>query len=167
MNSLATLTTLFYFSTLNIIFMATLTTLFYFSTIKMKYLTTLITLFYFTTTNCRDRATLTALLLSLIHQMEKPQGFQCFHEICICHSNFTVRKFSEVLHALPPTFFNYRNSSYSPHRQNVYGKINFPQNFRDFYTYLHKLLSRDCQILLFKNVYSAKNFSETTSNFFS
>ena len=44
-------------------------------------------------------------------------------------------------------------------------KINFPQNFRDFYTYLHKLLSRDCQILLFKNVYSAKSFSKRTGNF--
>ena len=44
-------------------------------------------------------------------------------------------------------------------------RTNFPQNFRDFYTYLHKLLSRDCQILLFKNVYSAKGFSKTTGNF--
>ena len=47
MNSLTTLTTLFYFSTLNIIFMATLTTLFYFSTLNIIFVTTLTTLFYF------------------------------------------------------------------------------------------------------------------------
>ena len=44
-------------------------------------------------------------------------------------------------------------------------KINFAQNVRDFYTYLHKFLSWDWQILLFKNVYSANNFSKTTCYF--
>ena len=29
-----------------------------------------------------------------------PRNFQCFHKICMYHSNFTVRKFSGVLHAL-------------------------------------------------------------------
>ena len=75
---------------------------FTFTTIKMKSLTTFSTLFYFTTTNPRDRTTLTTLLLSLIHQIVFPQEFQCFHKICMCHSNFTVRKFSGVLHALLP-----------------------------------------------------------------
>ena len=44
-------------------------------------------------------------------------------------------------------------------------KINFAQNFCDFYAYLHKFLSRDWQILLFKNVFSAKNLSKTICNF--
>ena len=44
-------------------------------------------------------------------------------------------------------------------------KINFAQNFCDFYAYLHKFLSRDWQILLFKNVYSAKELSKTICNF--
>ena len=82
--------------------LTTLTTLSFFTTVKMKPLTTLTTLFYFTTTNPRDRTTLTTLLLSLIHQIVFPQEFQCFHKICMCHSNFTVRKFSGVLHALLP-----------------------------------------------------------------
>ena len=68
----------------------------------MKYLTTFSTLFYFTTTNPRDRTTLTMLLLSLIHQRVFPEEFQYFHIICMCDSNFTVRKFSGVLHALLP-----------------------------------------------------------------
>ena len=69
----------------------------------MKYLTTFSTLFYFTTTNPRDRTNLITLLLSLIHQIVFPQEFQCFH-ICMCDSNFTVRKFNGVLHALLPYF---------------------------------------------------------------
>ena len=73
----------------------------------MKYLTTFSTLFYFTTTNPRDRTSLTALLLSLIHQIVFPQEFQCFHIICMCDSNFAVRKFSGVLHALLPDLFAY------------------------------------------------------------
>ena len=28
------------------------------------------------------------------------QEIQCFHKICMCHSNFSTRKFSVVLHAL-------------------------------------------------------------------
>ena len=68
--------------------LTTLTTLFYFTTIKMKYLTTL-----------------TTLLLSIIHQIAFPQEFQCFHIICMCNSNFTVRKFNGVLHALLPFKF--------------------------------------------------------------
>ena len=62
-------------------------------------------LFYFPTTNHRDRTTLTTLLLFLIHQIVFPQEFQCFHIICTCDSNFTVRKFSVVLHALLSTFW--------------------------------------------------------------
>ena len=73
----------------------------------MKSLTKFSTLLYFTTTNPRDRNTLTALLLSLIHQIVSPQEFQCFHIICICDSNFTARKFSGVLHALLAEIFNY------------------------------------------------------------
>ena len=57
------------------------------------------TLFYFTTTNPRHRTTLTTLLLSIIHQIVFPQEFQCFHVICMCDSNFTVRKFSAFLPA--------------------------------------------------------------------
>ena len=78
---------------------------FIFTTIKMKPLTKLTTtLFYFTTTNPRDRTTLTTLLLSLIHEIVFPQEFQCFHKICMCHSYFTVRKFSGVLHTVLPDF---------------------------------------------------------------
>ena len=77
---------------------------FTFTTIKMKSLTTFSTLFYFTTTNPRDRTTLTTLLLSLIHEIVFPQEFQCFHKICMCHSYFTVRKFSGVLHTVLPDF---------------------------------------------------------------
>ena len=93
---------LFYFTTLKTISLTTFTTLFYFHSTKMKSLTTLTTPFYFTTTNPRDRTTLTTLLLSLIHQIVFPQEFQWFHMICMCDSNFTVRKFSGVLHALLP-----------------------------------------------------------------
>ena len=57
---------------------------------------------YFTAINPRDRTTLTTLLLSLIHEIVFPQEFQCFHKICMRHSNFTVSKFSTVLHALLP-----------------------------------------------------------------
>ena len=67
-------------------------------------LITLTTLFYFTTTNPRDGTTLTTLLLSLIDQIVFPQEFQCLHKICMCHSSFTVGKFSGVLHALLPSF---------------------------------------------------------------
>ena len=77
---------------------------FTFTTIKMKSLTTFSTLFYFTTTNPRDRTTLTTLLLSLIHQIVFLQEFKCFHITCMCNSNFTVRNFSGVLHALLPQF---------------------------------------------------------------
>ena len=77
-----------------------LTALSYFTTIKMKSLTMLTALFYFNTTNPRDRTIITTLLLFLIHQMVDPQEFQCFHEVCMCHSNLTVRKFSGVLNAL-------------------------------------------------------------------
>ena len=31
-----------------------------------------------------------------------PQEVQCFYKIRTCHSNFTVRNFSGVLHALLP-----------------------------------------------------------------
>ena len=68
----------------------------------MKSVTTFSTLFYFTTTNPRDSTTLTTVLLFLIHQRVFPKEFQCFHIICMCDSNFTVRKFSGVLHALLP-----------------------------------------------------------------
>ena len=95
MDSLTTLTTP------KTISLTTLTTLFTFTTIKIKSLTTLSTLFYFTTSNPRDRTTLTTLLLSLTHLFFS-QEFQCFHIICMCDSNFTVRKFSGVLHALLP-----------------------------------------------------------------
>ena len=71
------------------------TTLFYFTTLKMKSVTTITTLFYFTTTNPRDHTTVTTLLLSLIDQIVFPQEFQCFHKICMCHSNFTVRSLAE------------------------------------------------------------------------
>ena len=98
--SLTTLTTLFYFTTIKMKYLTSLTTLFFLTTIKMKSLTTLTALFYFTTTNPWDRTTLTTLLLSLIHQIVFPQEFQCFHKICMCHSNFTVRKFSGVVHFL-------------------------------------------------------------------
>ena len=67
-------------------------------------LTTLTTLFYFTTTNPRDHTSLTTLLLSLIHQIVFLQEFKCFHITCMCNSNFTVRNFSGVLHALLPQF---------------------------------------------------------------
>ena len=77
---------------------------FTFTIIKKKSLTTFSTLFYFTTFNPRDRTTLTTLLLSLIHLKVFPQEFQCFHMICMCDSNFTVRKFSGILHALRPRF---------------------------------------------------------------
>ena len=77
---------------------------FTFTTIKMKYLNTFSSIFYFTTSNPRDHSALTTLLLSLIHQIVFPQEFQCFHIICMCDSNFTVRKFSGVLHALLPFF---------------------------------------------------------------
>ena len=60
----------------------------------------LTTLFYFSTSNPRDRTTVTTLLLSLNHQIVFPQEFQRFHKLCMCHSNFTLRKFSGVLHAL-------------------------------------------------------------------
>ena len=73
---------------------------FTFTTIKMKSLTMLTALFYFTTTNPRDRTIFTTLLLSFIHQIVFPQEFQCFNKICMCHSNFTVRKLFGVLHAL-------------------------------------------------------------------
>ena len=95
--------------------LTTLTMLFYFATIKWKSLTTLTTLFYFTTTNPRDRTTLTTLLLSLIHQIVFPQEFQCFHKICMCHSNFTVRKFSGVLHALLPALSTTKNTFFTEH----------------------------------------------------
>ena len=71
----------------------------------MKSLTTLTTLFYFTITNPRDRTTLTTLFLSLIDQIVFPE-FQCFYKICMCRSNFTVRKYSGVLHALLPVLLN-------------------------------------------------------------
>ena len=96
--SLATLTTLFYFTTIKMKSLSTLTTLFKFTTIKMKFLTMLATLFYFTTINPKDHTTVTALPLSIKYYSS--QEFQCFHKICMCHSNFTVRKFSGVLHAL-------------------------------------------------------------------
>ena len=101
MKSPTTLTTLFYFTTIKTKSLTTLTTLFYFTTIKMKSLTTLTTLFKFTTVNLKDRATVTTLPLS-IKYFSFHQEFQCFHKICMCHSNFTVRKFSGVLHALLP-----------------------------------------------------------------
>ena len=97
--SLTTLTTLFYFTATKMKSLTKLTTLFYFSTIKMKSLTMLTTLFKFTTINPRYRTTVTTLPLS-IKCFSSHQEFQCFHKICMCHSNFTVRKFSGVLHAL-------------------------------------------------------------------
>ena len=77
---------------------------FTFTIIKKKSLTTFSTLFYFTTFNPRDRTTLTTLFLSLINLKVFPQEFQYFHIICMCDSNFTVRKFSGILHALLPKF---------------------------------------------------------------
>ena len=88
---------------------------FTFTTIKMKSLTTLTTLFYFTATNARDRTIFTTLLLSLIHQIVFSQEFQCFHKICMCHSNFTVRKFSGVLHALLPALSTTKNTFFTEH----------------------------------------------------
>ena len=99
MKSVTTLTTLFKFTTIKIKSLTTLTTLFYFTTIKMKSPTTLTTLFKITTINPRYRTTVTTLPLS-IKCFSSHQEFQCFHKICMCHSNFTVRKFSGVLHAL-------------------------------------------------------------------
>ena len=90
--------------------LTTLTMQSFFTTVKMKSLTTLTKLFYFTPTNPRDRTTLTTLLLSLIDEIVFPQEFQCFHKIYMCHSNFTVRKFSGILHALLPVFW-YKFSS--------------------------------------------------------
>ena len=119
MKSLATLTTLFQFTITNEISdyghhgvftfttikmnsLTTLTMLFYVTTLTMISLTTLTTLFYYSTTNPRDHIALTTQLLSLIHQIGFPQEYQSFHKICMCHSNFTVRKFSGALHGLLP-----------------------------------------------------------------
>ena len=119
MKSLTSLTTLFYFTTIKMKFLTTLTTLFQFTTVKMRSLTTLTTLFYFTTIqmkslttltrlfkftaiNPRDRTTITTLPLSI--KYFSSQEFQCVHKICVCHSNFTVRMFIGVLHALLPIF---------------------------------------------------------------
>ena len=119
-SNICTLITLSFFTTVKMKYQTTLTTLFLLSlllrwilwlrplqcftltTIKMKSLTTFSTLFYFTTNNPKYRTTLTTLLLSLIHQIVFPRKFQCFHIFCMCDSNFTVRKFSGVLHALLP-----------------------------------------------------------------
>ena len=118
MKSLTALTTLLqftitkmkYLNTLTMVFLLSLLLKWYlwlrslhcftFTALKMKSLTTLTTLFCFITTNPKDRTILTTLLLSLIHQIT--QEFQCSYKICMCHSNFTVRKFSGVLHALLP-----------------------------------------------------------------
>ena len=96
--SLTTLTTLFDFTTIKVISLTTLTTLFKFTTIKMKSLTTLSMLPYLTTINPRDSATVTMQTLSI--KYFSSQKFRCFHKICVCHSNFTVRMFSGVLNAL-------------------------------------------------------------------
>ena len=62
---------------------------------------TLTTLFYFTNINSRDpTTTVTTLLLSI--KYFSSQEFQCFHKICMRHSNFNNKKFSGVLHALLP-----------------------------------------------------------------
>ena len=79
--SLATLTTLFYFTTIKMKSLSTLTTLFKFTTIKMKFLTMLATLFYFTTINPKDHTTVTALPLSIKYYSS--QEFQCFHKIYV------------------------------------------------------------------------------------
>ena len=104
MKYLTTLTTLFQFIITKMKYLTTLTTLFCFTTLKMKSLTTLTTLFYFTTTDPKDCTTLSTLFLSLIHEIVFPQEFQCFHKICMRHSNFTVRKFSGVLMLYYPPF---------------------------------------------------------------
>ena len=119
--SLTTLTTPFYFTTLKMISLNTLTRLFYFttlkmisvtmlSTLKMKSLTTLTTLSYLATLNLyytSDFITInpsyhTGHTMLLLPAKYFPQEFQCFHQVCMCHSDFTVRNFSGVLHALVP-----------------------------------------------------------------
>ena len=111
--SLTTLTTLFYFTTVKMKFLTTLTTLFQFTITKAKYLTTLTTVFLFSlllklilwlhSLRCFT-SLLLSLLLSLIHQIVFPWEIQYFHKICMCHSNFTARRFSGVLHALLPKY---------------------------------------------------------------
>ena len=54
----------------------------------MKSQTALTTLFYFTTINAID-CTIIAMLPLYIKYFSS-QEFQCFHEICMCYSNFTV-----------------------------------------------------------------------------
>ena len=109
--------------------LTTLTTLFYFTTVKMKFLTTLrcfnslllkwnmwlrsLRCFFFSlllklilwlhSLRCFT-SLLLSLLLSLIHQIVFPWEIQYFHKICMCHSNFTARRFSGVLHALLPKY---------------------------------------------------------------
>ena len=97
MKSLTTLTALFKFATIKMKSLTTLNTLFYFNTIKAKSLSMLTTLFYFTTINPRYGSTVAALLL--FFKYFSSHEFQCFDKICLCHSNFTVKRF---LHALLP-----------------------------------------------------------------
>ena len=104
MKSLTTLTTLFYFTIIKMKSLTTPITMLKFTTIKMKFLTTLTALFKFTTIKPRDCTTVTTLPLS-IKYFSSHLEFQCFHKICMCHSNFTVRKFSGVLQALLPIKF--------------------------------------------------------------
>ena len=56
----------------------------------MTSLTTFTSLFYFASYPQYDN----------IIKKKFPQEFQCFHKICTCHSNFTVRNFDGVFHAL-------------------------------------------------------------------
>ena len=112
MNSLASLTTLFYFTTLKTISLTTLLHCFTFTTIKMKSLTTFFTLFYFITTNPRDRTTLTTLLLSLFHQIVFSPGisvlfqFACVTVISLSESSvesymlYYLTMFTTIRHVL-------------------------------------------------------------------
>ena len=61
----------------------------------------LTSLFYFTTYSHDG---------TLIQQILFPQEFQCLHKICMCHSKFTVRKFSGDLHALLPSLIKEINT---------------------------------------------------------
>ena len=111
---LTILTTLFYFTTVKWKSLTTLNTVFYFTAIKMKYLTTLTTLPFFTTIKWKSLTTLTtlfyftdyALRCSYLLSTKQffPRNFSVV-SICMCDSNFTVKKLSGVLHALLPLKF--------------------------------------------------------------
>ena len=130
--------------------LTTLTMQSFFTTVKMKSLTTLTKLFYFTPTNPRDRTTLTTLLLSLIDEIVFPQEFQCFHKIYMCHSNFTVRKFSGILHALLPVFW-YKFSSIFGASEDF--EALFSVRLKNFFCTNFSHSTSCCVYLLFSSIY--------------